>query len=181
MLTRISNRLDRWANGWVVVALVAVFVAFEAITLPLLQRSPGGDIVSLDARFFYTPQEAFSTIGAYADARSFWIGVYLTWDVVNPILYTLMFGLLMSWLFQRGFDPDSKLRKWNVLPIGAGLFDLLENASIVALLGTYPSRLTFVAWLGSLCTMSKVVILGVCTLLILFGTIMAATNKFRKR
>jgi hypothetical protein len=43
-------------------------VVFIAITLPVLQASPGGTIESLDARFFYTPKEAFSTVGSYGEA-----------------------------------------------------------------------------------------------------------------
>ncbi len=181
MLDRVSRRMDRWTSGRLVLALIVVFVAFEVITLPILQCSPGGEIVSLDARFFYTPQEAFSTIGAYADARSFWIGVYLTWDIVNPILYTLIFSLAISWLFQRGLGSESWIRRLNVLPIGSGLFDLLENACIVTLLATFPAQHAFVAWVASLCTMGKVSILGLSTLLILFGIIMAAKNRFRKQ
>jgi hypothetical protein len=181
MLTRISQFSDRWASGRLVVALVAALMAFEAITLPFLQRSPGGNIVSLDARFFYTPREAFSTIGSYAGAKPFWIGVYLSWDIVNPILYTLIFSLLISWLFRRGLDPDNGLQRLNILPIGAGAFDLFENACIVTLMVRYPSQLTFVAWLSTVSTMSKVVILGVCMLLVLYGAIKAAANSFRMR
>jgi hypothetical protein len=42
MSAGLSDRLDRWANGWVVPGPLALFAAFEAITLPILQRSPGG-------------------------------------------------------------------------------------------------------------------------------------------
>jgi hypothetical protein len=179
MLAKTSERLDRWASGWLILGLIAVLVAFEAITLPILQRSPGGNIEPLDGRFFYTPQEAFSTIGSYADAAPFWIRVYLTWDIVNPFLYTLIIALLMSWLFQRGFAPESRIQLLNVLPIGAGIFDLLENALIVTMLATYPARPAPVAWLSTVCTMSKVSILAVCILLVLFGTVKAVTHRLR--
>jgi hypothetical protein len=181
MLAKISRQMDRWASGRLILALVVVLVAFEVVTLPILQRSPGGEIVSLDARFFYTPQEAFSTIGLYADARSFWSGVYLTWDIVNPILYALIFSLTMSWLFRRGFGPESRIRTLNVLPMAAGLFDLLENACIVTLLVTYPARHDTVAWVATISTMSKVSLLGVSTLLVLVGLIKAAASMLKKQ
>ncbi|NIS80390.1 MAG: hypothetical protein GTO14_09335 [Anaerolineales bacterium] len=181
MLTRISRWFHLWARGWIILALFATLVVYVAITLPILQAAPGGSIVSLDARLFYTPEEAFSTVGSYGDASSFWIRIYLTWDVVNPILYTMAFSLLISWLFQRSFKPGSRMQQLNVLPVGAGIFDLLENISIVTLLATYPDQLTIVAWLGTLFTTTKMGFLAVSTLLISFGVVSAAANKLKEQ
>lgn len=179
MIATMSNRIDRWASGRLVLALILAFVVFEAVTLPILQRSPGGDIEPLDARFFYTPQDAYITIGAYGNARPSWIGAYLTWDIVNPLLYTLVFSLAISWLFRRAFESKSWIRNLNIVPVGAGLFDLLENLCIVILMATYPAEHAFVAWMTTLCTMSKVSLLGVSTLLILTGLIKAAASRLR--
>jgi hypothetical protein len=181
MLAKISRVLHSWAKGWLILVIFAVFVVFVAVTLPVLQAAPGGSIESLDARFFYTPEEAFSTVASYGDAGRFWIRIYLTWDIVNPILYTLAFSLLISWLLQRGFKPGGKLQELNVLPVGAGLFDLLENICIVTLLTVYPAQPAVVAWLSTVCTMSKMSFLGVSTLLILVGLVKAAMNRFKKQ
>lgn len=181
MLNKISRLFHSWARGWLILALFAAFVVYVAITFPILQASPGGNIESLDAQFFYTPEEAFSTLGSYGEASRFWIRIYLTWDIVNPLLYTLAFGLLIAWLFQRSFKPDSRLQKLNLAPVGAGFFDLLENISIVVLLMIYPAQPTAVAWLSTVCTMSKMVFLGVSILLVLIGVVGAALNKFKKK
>lgn len=191
MLSKLSKLLHSWARGWRILALVAGFVAFEAITLPRLQAAPGGNIVSLDAQLFYTPEQAFATVASYGDAARFWIPVYLTWDVVNPILYTLIFSLLISWLLRRGFNDNvaqdailrhtpasskakSRLQKLNLLLVGAGLCDLLENICIVTLLAVYPTQPAVVAWLSTICTVSKMSFLGVSALLILVGVVAAA-------
>ena len=181
MLTRISGRFQSWARGWQILALFATFVVYLTITLPILQAAPGGSIVSLDAQLFYTPEEAFSTVGSYGDATSFWVCMYITWDVVTPILYSLAFGLLISWLFQRSFKSGSKLQKLNLVPVGAGLFDLLENFSIVIMLLTYPAQYTVVAWLSTVFTMSKVILLGASILLVLIGLVGAALKRFKKQ
>ena len=181
MLAKISRLFHSWARGWLILALFAAFVVFVAVTLPVLQAAPGGSIVSLDAQLFYTPEKAFSTVASYGDAGRFWIRIYLTWDVVNPILYTLAFSLLISWLFQRSFKPGSKLQNLNVLPVGAGLSDLLENICIVTLLTLHPARPAVVAWLSTVCTMSKMGFLGVSTVLILVGLVKAAMNRFKKQ
>lgn len=181
MVARISELFHSWARGWLILALFAIFVVYVAMTLPVLQAAPGGSIESLDARVFYTPKEAFATVGSYGEARRFWIRIYLTWDIVNPILYTLTFGLLTSWLFQRGFRSNSRLQKLNIVPVGAGLFDLLENLSIIVLLLAYPAQPTIVAWLSTVSTTSKTVFLTVSTLLILTGVVGAALNGFKKQ
>ena len=177
MLSKLSRRLQAWARGWLILALFAVFVAYLALTLPALQAAPVGNIESLDSQFFYTPEQAFSTVTSYADAARFWIRIYLTWDVLNPILYALAFSLSISWLFQRGFKPESKLQRLNLLPVGAGLFDLLENISIVTMLAVYPARPVAVAWLSTLCTMAKVSLLAISILLILPGIIKAILSR----
>jgi len=180
MLSKLSRLFYSWARGWLILALFVVFVVFEAVTLPLLQAAPGSSIVSLDAQFFYTPEKAFSILASYGDAGRFWIRIYLTWDIVNPILYTLTFSLIISWIFQRSIKPGSKLHKLNVLPVGAGLFDLLENICIVTLLTVYPAQPAVVAWLSTVCTISKMSFLGMSTLLILVGLVKAAMNRFKK-
>ncbi|UCF06549.1 MAG: hypothetical protein JSV33_05850 [bacterium] len=181
MLSKLSRLFHSWARGWIILALFAVFVVFVAVTMPLLRAAPGGSVVSLDAQFFYTPEQAFSTVASYGDAGRFWIRIYLTWDIANPILYTLAFSLLISWLVQRVYMPGSKLQRLNVLPVGAGLFDVLENICIVTLLAVYPARPALVAWLGTVCTMSKMIFLGMSTLLILAGLVKAITDRFKKQ
>jgi len=180
MLSKLSKLFHSWARGWLIMALFAAFVVFEAVTLPLLQAAPGGNIESLDAQFFYTPEKAFSTVASYGDAGRFWIRIYLTWDIVNPILYTLAFSLLISRLFQSSFKPGSKLQKLNVLPVGAGLFDLLENICIVTLLMVYPAQPAVVAWLSTVCTMCKTSFLGMSILLIMIGLAKSVLKKLRR-
>jgi len=176
MLATVSACFRRGARGWLIVGLTVLFAAFEAATVPLLRRAPGGTRQPLDARFFYTPEEAFSTLGHYAAAKPVWISTYLTWDTVNPVFYASILALLISWLL----GPGSRLHKLNVVPLGAGAFDLLENMSIVTLLAVYPHRVDVVAWLSTGFTMSKVCLLGASAALVTFGVCGRATKMFRR-
>lgn len=178
MLSHLSKLLHRWAKGWLILALIATFAIFEAITLPRLQTAPGGSIASLDAQLFYWPEQAFAAIAAYGDARHFWIPIYLTWDIINPVFYTLILSLLISWLFRRGFKVASGLQRLNIVPCGAGLCDLLENLCIVTLLAVSPAQPVAVAWLSTICTVSKMVFLSVSMLLVVAGIITAAVKAF---
>lgn len=179
MLSKLSSRFHAWAKGWLILALFAALVAFVAVTLPSAQAA-SGSTVGLDTRHFYTPEEAFSTVASYGDDGRAMIRIfYLTADIVNPALYTSALILLISWLFQRGFKPGSKMQKLNVFPVGAAIFDLLENFGIVTMLTVYPAQPTIVAWLSTVGTTTKYFFIYVSFLLVLVGLVKAALNRFR--
>jgi hypothetical protein len=153
--------------------------AWEAVTLPLLQAAPGGSLTPLDARFFYTPADAFDTVAGYGGAAAMWMRLYFTWDVVNPVLYSLIFSLGIAWLFERGFGRDSWLQRLNLVPLAAGLLDQMENSAIVGMMAALPARPAALAWLATVCAMGKVTLLGVSALLLIAGTVAAAAGALR--
>lgn len=179
MISRLSSKLSSLTRGTLVLAFFMALIVYIGVTLPILQSTPGGDIIALDAQIFYTPEHAFETIASYGDAAGFWALMYITWDIITPILYTLSFALLISWLFLRGFDSDSKMQKLNVLPIGAGFFDVLENISIAIMLSVYPSEPVIIAWIATIGTVLKVSLLGISIFLVLIGVVKATINKFK--
>jgi hypothetical protein len=185
MLNRISSKFHAWAKGWLVLVLMVLDVFFMGLVMPLiggLMKSGTGLEQPLDLMFFSTPAKIFAMIERYGEfGRPFYRNVELTVDIIYPIIYMLAYGLLLSWLFQRAFKPDSKMQKLNVMPVGMWLFDLLENLGIVTLLSTFPAQLTAVAWLTTIFTMVKWMFAGASMLLIIIGLVMAAKNGFRKR
>jgi hypothetical protein len=183
MLSKLSDRLHAWAKGWLILSTFAVIVLFLGVTEALFQIFSDPALagkVSLDALFFYTPETAFAAVASYGDAgRARMIWIHLIWDFIFPVLYTLFLSLFMSWLFQRGFKPGSKLRKLNVLAIAGGSFDLLENIGIVTMILVYPAQPAVVAWLSTVFTMGKWSLGVVIILLLLIGLVKAAMNRFR--
>ena len=179
MLSNLSDRFYAWSRGWLILALLAALTIFIMLTLPLAQAGTDGEI-GLDSRFSYTPEEALAAVAAYSpDGRATLRTFYLTADIVNPILYTAFLVLLLSWLFQRGFAPASFIRKLNVLPLGAALFDLIENLGIVIMLSSHPAQPGFAASLASFGTTAKYVFLYASFALALVGLIAAAMRRFR--
>ena len=100
-------------------------------------------------------------------------------DIIYPIVYLFFFGLLISWLFQRGYASSSHMRKYNIMPLGAWFFDLLEKIAIVSLLAVFPSQPTALVWILVLLTTVKWFFAGASILLILLGLVMAVKNKFK--
>ena len=133
----------------------------------------------LDLLFFYTPQKAFQMIASYGEAgRAAYRTFALTIDVLYPLVYTLFFCLFISFLFQRGEVKLNRLQRLNVIPLGAGFFDLLENLSIVAMLSVYPEQSVFLAWLATTFTMLKWIFVGLSFFLISVGISLIIKRKY---
>ncbi|MBL8079447.1 MAG: hypothetical protein JNM55_15890 [Anaerolineales bacterium] len=182
MLNNISDRFYKWTTGWLVLVLLVLDVFFNGFLLPLIQgmmQDGKGGVQPLDLMMFSAPSKIFEMIGRYD--RIFYRNVELSVDIIYPIVYLFFFGLLISWLFERGFSPANPIRKFNVLPAGAWLFDLLENITIVSLLAVYPSQPVVLAWVLILFSHIKWLFAGGSILLILIGLIMAIKNGFKKQ
>ena len=186
MLSTISQKLHSWTTGWRVLFLFIADVVMMGYIMPvssaILELAANNSVLPLDLMFFYTPAEAFAMIEKYGMAgRALYMKIELSVDIIYPIIYTLFYGLLISWLFQRAFKPDSKMQKWNVAPVGAWLFDLLENIGIVTMLALYPSQPVFLAWLTMLLGLIKWALAFLSIGLVFVGLVKAAMNRFRKQ
>ncbi len=186
MLNTISQKFHAWAKGWLVLVLLVADGLMMGYIMPLaggiLAFVANNHVTPLDLMFFYSPAQAFEMLEKYTAAgRSLYMKIELTADIIYPIIYTLFYGLLLSWLFQRGFKPDSPMQKYNVIPVGAWFFDLLENVGIVSLLVLYPAQPAALAWITMLFGLIKWTFAIGSILLALFGLVKAALNGFRKQ
>lgn len=186
MLNNISQKFHTWATGWRVLILFILESLMMFYVMPLaagiMAFAANNSVMPLDLMFLYTPAQAFEMMDKYGEAgRSVYLRIELTADIIYPILYTLFFGLLLSWLFQRAFRPDSKMQKWNVMPVGAWLFDMLENAGILSMLAMYPSQPAIMAWLTMFFGALKWGFFVITIALVLVALVRAALNRFRKQ
>jgi hypothetical protein len=185
MLQKLSSKFHSWAKGWLVFVLLVLDGFFMSFIMPLigrLMKNGTGLQKPMDLLFFAPPAKMFAMIESYGEYnRIFYRNTELSVDILHPIMYTLALGLFISWLFQRGFKPNSKMQKWNVMPVGAWLFDLFENLGIVTLISTFPAQWTVVAWLTTIFTMVKWMFVGASMLLMVIGLVMAAKNGFKKQ
>jgi hypothetical protein len=186
MLNTISQKFHTWTNGWRVLILLVADGVMMGYVMPLaagiMAFAANASVMPLDLMFFYTPQKAFAMIEKYGEAgRALYMKVELTADIIYPIIYTLFFGLLLSWLLQRAYKPDSPMQKLNAMPVGAWLFDLLENIVIVSMLTMFPSQPSILAWLTMLFGLIKWAFAIGSMLLSLFMLAKAALNAFKRQ
>ena len=184
MLTRISDTLRKYAKGWLIIILFLLDGLFMGLILPMTEasmKSNPGSPGPIDLEFFYTPDKVYEMVASYGEyGRIFYRNVELTVDIIYPIIYTLFFGLFITWLFQRGFATESKLQVLNVVPFGAWLFDLLENLGIVGMLSIYPATPALLAWLTAIFTLIKWLFAGASIILMVIG-IIATISKALKQ
>jgi hypothetical protein len=184
MLTRLSELLRKYAKGWLIIVLFVLDGLFIGFILPMTEarmKAESGDVGPIDLQFFYTPDKVYGMVEAYGEfGRALYRNVELTIDIIYPIVYTLFFSLLITWLFQRGFAAESKMQRLNVVPFGAWLFDLLENLGIVGMLSVYPSSPALLAWATAIFTLIKWSFAGASMILLLVG-IVEAVSKALKR
>lgn len=183
MLGNISNKFYQWSKGWLVLVLLVLDVFFSGFLMPLIQgimQDGTGGVMPLDLMLFASPEKIFGMIERYGEYNIlFYRNVELTVDIVYPLVYLFFFGLTISWLFKRGFESASPMRKLNLAPLGAWFFDLLENIVIVILLSVYPAKPVALAWLLFLLTTIKWAFAGTSIISILIGLVMAARNRFK--
>ena len=186
MLNAISAKFHAWTTGWRVFILFIADALMMGYVMPLaagiMAFAANNSVMPLDLMFFYTPAQAFAMMDKYGEAgRSIYLRIELTADIIYPIIYTLFFGFLLSWLFQRGFRSDSPMQKWNLAPVGSWFFDMLENAGIVSMIMMYPSQPAILAWITMIFGSIKWGFFLITVGLVLVGLVRAAINRFQKQ
>jgi hypothetical protein len=173
MLEKFSDGLANYAKGWLILALMGLFFIFNLVIMPSGQELMGGtahQVGAIDLTFGAAPASLFDKVEAYGQQGRMVYRVFvLTADIAYPITYSLFLGLAITFLFRRIFPLKSGLQKLNLLPFGALFFDVLENLGIVALLSTYPQRISWLAVYTVVINFIKWILAGGSTLLVLFG------------
>lgn len=161
MQTNFSYLL-RLASGRNVLLAAMVFLMMAAVIMPLAKRdiqhiSQGA--LPLDLSLWYSPKTALQTLGSYGESgRHLYRFIQLTADVVYPVVYTIFFCLLLSWVCQKTVRRYPSW--WLFFPLIILFFDLLENACIVAMLTIYPQFFPWVAAVSGAATLLKWISLG---------------------
>jgi hypothetical protein len=159
MLFSVSDFIRRQAKPWVILALLGLVLLFSTLIIPpfsaRLEASSGGQ-GPIDLLYSYSPDQVYGMVAAYGDAgRAYYHGFVLSYDLAFPVIYSLFLSLLIAWLLDRGTTSASRLNLLNLLPLGAGLFDWMENIQIASMLQSFPQTPQTTAQLGSLFTSFK--------------------------
>jgi hypothetical protein len=179
----LSQFLDRIANGKLLILLFLIYAIFPAYFLKnaeeKINQLAGKEIGVIDLTLGFNPQKTLQMVADYGDeARAYYAQTEVTTDVIYPIVYALLFGVILTLLYRnKAYKPFSWI---NLLPFVALIFDYLENICIVSLLQNYPSQSLNTATFCEVFKMLKWVSFGISVVLILYGLIRLLLTKVSK-
>lgn len=148
------NILKFFIPAMVVYAIMLLYsipqVGHYAPEMKLFDLSPTG-------YSFEYAKELLHVLGV--KGRDLYLYQQLPLDFIYPGLFAVSCCLLLSWLFAKSLNSDSKMFYLCFIPVAAGFFDYLENIGIVRILMSYPdiaeslvSITSFLTILKSTCT-----------------------------
>jgi len=160
--------------------LLAVLVVLYGIVFTFLMRGMGGapgDNQPLDLMFSYSPEQVYANLAQLGEAgRKTRILVSSTLDTAYPLVYSMLFAVLIT-LLTRFLGLTPKVWKWlALLPFVILAFDLSENLSINVMAFRYPDTLTALAQAASLFTSLKWIFVG---LVLVSLVVLALLSVFR--
>ncbi|AFK02548.1 hypothetical protein Emtol_1399 [Emticicia oligotrophica DSM 17448] len=151
-MKKLSDFFYARTNGYLVLGLLALQFAFSGAILPYFQKQfdPELNRGLMDLSFGFSAERGYQIIESYGEnGRAVYLLVESLIDVVYPIIYTLSFIMLISFLFKKNGWEKQRLAFLNVIPIGGLTFDLLENTGIIQMLRAFPERVDFWAAFAS--------------------------------
>lgn len=168
-MTILYSFLNRIANWKVLLLLLAAYVSFPAYWLKnaeaTINQLAGRPMGPIDLTMGYNPARTLAMVAGYGPAaRAAYARVELTIDVMYPVVYSLLFAVILTMLFRH-----RAIRWVALLPLVALVFDYLENATIVTLLTSYPTQSATVAVLCEVFKLVKWLSVGVMAGLVVYG------------
>jgi hypothetical protein len=149
---RLSRAICRTATTKTLVASFLLWLVFLILIMgrpfgiAQLQEITGGPTIP-DMTFTTGPDSVYAVLGALGAAgRAFDLGHIVPLDLIFPFTYALFLSLGISWGLARLLQKGNPLHLLNLAPVCAAAADYCENAGVIALLLTYPSRHDAVAW-----------------------------------
>lgn len=176
------QKIYNFATWKTIIPLLLLFAFFMSYAFPTYQNKindlAGESLTSLDARISYSKAEVielFDKMGK--DGQKIYHFVSSKIDMVYPIVYGLLFCLLLAVLLKKITTPTSKWRWMCCLPLLGVAFDYLENFSMQGLLNSYPditvaqvafsSQMTSLKWGFLTMVLVMVLVLGIWNLVVL--------------
>ena len=214
MLIRLGRQIERAASLGAVFVLFIFLLPFNLLLFPArgqrLEQYLGYKANVLDARLYYTPEQAYLYISDLnPPGRQLYALSELTLDLLYPLLYGSFLGLSLASIYSRLFPlgrflPSLPLLSTQaafsaaapplrcspapwlpcflpLLPLAGALADLGENLIITVLLLAYPIALYWLVYLANLFTLLKWLAVLLSIFLILLGAGAYLLIRFNKR
>lgn len=136
-------RLQKMASGSVVLILfiltMTVYLLMLLYTIPKVESfAPGIALFDLSPGGYSYPYAVSLLESLGETGRNMYLTLQIPADFLYPGLFAVSYSLLLTWLFAKSFESDSKMFYLALVPVLGGFFDYLENICIVLMLNSFP-------------------------------------------
>ncbi len=161
-----------------------IFLVFSGLTLPIESRKAeaySGGTGSADTTLFYSAQDLTKMAEGYgASGRQSYLRARWTFDLAFPLVYTFFLVTAISYFLGRIYPESAAFRLLNLVPLGAMVFDLLENTAVSLVMWRYPVPCPPGLLLAPVFTPVKWLLVVSSFLLLIYTVLLFLMRKLRK-
>ncbi|HBF35983.1 MAG TPA: hypothetical protein DDW50_01530 [Firmicutes bacterium] len=178
MFNHVYTKISQIANKRSIIILLSLclllMTSINTINMPVSvprinEISHGAGV--LDVKLYYTSGEAYQLLERLQPGgRLVYLKLLTLFDFIIPFLYSLCLAIIINVIFGKAFPSIIWIQKLCLTPFLAGIFDYLENVSIIRMLIKYP-KFDAISFFAGYFTLAKMLFGWVTLLLILFGLI----------
>ena len=152
-----------------------VYATIQGYSIPLvLSHSPESILFDMSPAG-YSYAEAIELLRSLGpEGRNTYLTTQIPIDLVYPAMFGISYALMITWILKQGLPNHSKAHFLAFIPVLAGLFDYLENASIVAMLYAFPDVSENLVQVASSFTLAKSVLTTLFFLFLLISLVYLA-------
>lgn len=180
------NFLYQFSNWKLILPLSIFFLVFMFVIFPVfqsdIQEIANEQVQSLDGRIAYTLEDVinlFDKIGS--QGRDIYKFISGRIDMVYPIVYGLLFVLLLANALKDIIKAQSKLIYFSLFPVLGVICDYIENIFIINFLNSFPIISIEKVAIGSFITTLKWLFLFLTIVLVLILSSMRLIKYVKKR
>ena len=143
-MEKLINFLKKWASGKVLLGLLVVtmivYLTMLLYSIPAVESFAPGKVLFDLSPTGYSYDTAISLLEALGpEGRAVYLRLQLPIDFIYPGLFAITYSLLLTLVFGKAYTPKSKMFYLAPIPFFGGLFDYLENISIIQMIKLYPN------------------------------------------
>jgi len=190
MMRKLSDWLCRISGNRVALILLPALILFVLLVLPGMSRittAEGQKAEIPDLSFWYSSQHLYEVAEIYDESgRMEYIRMHAGSDIIWPVLYVSFLAISISWIFSRLPGTEGQtgghsglLLRLNLIPVAAGIFDLLENIFTSFVMLRYPGNSPIAAFMAPFTTMLKWTMVIFSIMSLLTGLVLLIVKLFR--
>ncbi len=185
LFRNIKHLLGKHSTGRNVIFLLVItqiiYFLMLLYTIPTVMSYANGmkilDLMPMGYSADYA-KRLFDELGVVG--RNYYLFRQIPLDMIYPFLFAVTYSLLLTYLFKKSFDSESKLQFLSIIPLFGGFFDYLENIGIIIMLFSYPKFSAILASVTNLFSILKSISTTLFFVLLVIGIVAFIIKKFRK-